>query len=375
MVDVVIKSATTTDRKRGWSRQRRMIALTLGERIAAIVKAQGPISIAKFMAAANAHYYGSRDPFGKDGDFITAPEISQMFGELIGLWMADLWIRAGRPHVHYVELGPGRGTLAADALRAMASVGLKPQVHLVETSPVLKQAQQALLPDAIWHEHILTLPEDAPLMIIANEFFDALPIHQLYRYGENWHEREIDCIDEKLEAVVGKLLPDDIIPASLREAEQGSVIETCPEAVAVMRTLSTRIGAQGGAAIIIDYGHEGPQVANTLQAVRNHCYADPFANPGEQDMTAFVDFATLGAMAELCGLRVQGAVGQGQWLHELGLEARAESLIAAQPDRAETIRAAADRLASAEQMGTLFRVMAVTAMDWPVPEGFAAEHA
>jgi NADH dehydrogenase [ubiquinone] 1 alpha subcomplex assembly factor 7 len=350
-----------------------MIGASLGERIAAIIQAHGPISIAKFMAASNAHYYGTRDPLGKAGDFITAPEISQMFGELVGLCLADLWLRAGRPRVHYVELGPGRGTLAADVLRAMASVGLTPDVHFIETSPTMREAQLRAVPSATWHDHVSTLPEDAPLLVVANEFFDALPIHQLYRYGEDWHEREIDWIDGKFEAVVGKLLPIEIVPEILRDAEQGSVIETCPEAVAAMRAMAQRIGAQGGAGLIIDYGHEGPKVANTLQAVKRHAYADPFADPGEQDLTAFVDFGTLSAMAEICGTRVQGPTGQGDWLNTLGLQARAESLADAVPADAEAVRAAADRLSAPNQMGDLFRVMAFTAPDWPPAEGFPPE--
>jgi NADH dehydrogenase [ubiquinone] 1 alpha subcomplex assembly factor 7 len=165
----------------------------LSDRLAAAIAEAGPISIAKYMAAANAHYYATRDPFGVKGDFTTAPEISQIFGELVGLCLADLWIRSGRRVAHFVELGPGRGTLAADALRAMASVGWLPEVHLVETSPLLQAMQGQRVPQAEWHQDVASLPTDAPLLIIANEFFDALPIQQMIRAKDGWRQRRIGC--------------------------------------------------------------------------------------------------------------------------------------------------------------------------------------
>ncbi len=347
-----------------------MTAISLADRLAIVIAETGSISVAKYMAAANAHYYASRDPLGAAGDFITAPEISQMFGELVGLWLADLWLRAGRPEVRYVELGPGRGTLASDALRSMATIGLKPQVHFVETSPTMRAAQAKHFPDATWHTHMSEVPEDLPLLLVANEFFDALPIHQIIRHGEGWHEREVAVEDGRFIPVIGKRLPDEIIPQDLYESPHSSIIETCPEAVGVVRTLAQRIGGLGGAAVIIDYGYDGPDLGHTLQAVKDHGYADPFVAPGEQDLTAFVDFSTLGAMAEMCGVAVYPAMAQGDWLARLGLGERAASLIADHPEREEEITSAKDRLCDGQAMGRLFRVMALTAPDWPKPAGF-----
>jgi NADH dehydrogenase [ubiquinone] 1 alpha subcomplex assembly factor 7 len=343
---------------------------SLADRLSEVIGAEGPISVAKYMAVANTHYYATRDPFGVAGDFTTAPEISQMFGELIGLWLADLWLRAGRPDVHYVELGPGRGTLASDALRSMATVGLTPSVHFVETSPVLRGAQTANVPEAGWHANISEVPQDRPWLLVANEFFDALPVHQLIRHGEGWHERAVGLEGERFVPAIGKRLPDEIIPPDLRDAEPGSIIETCPDGVTTMRILSQRIGSGSGAAIIIDYGYDGPDIGNTLQAVREHHYADPFDAPGEQDLTALIDFSTLAAMAEMCGVAVHPAMAQGDWLMRLGLAERAASLIEAQPHRADEIKAAETRLSDPQAMGRLFRVMAVTSPDWPKPAGF-----
>ncbi len=345
----------------------------LAERIAAIIEASGPVSVAKFMAAANAHYYATRDPLGVQGDFITAPEISQMFGELIGLWLADLWLRAGRPEVAYVELGPGRGTLAADALRAMSSVGLHPAVHFVETSPALRVRQGSAVTDAHWHDDVSTLPNSLPLLLVANEFFDALPIHQLIKCEDGWRQRVLDWQVEAFVPVAGSLVPLAIIPETLRDSDIGSIIETSPLAVDTVRQLAQRIGEQGGAALIIDYGYDGPAIGDTLQAVKGHNFADPFAEPGEGDLTAHVDFQTLGAMGEICGVSVHGAIGQGEWLNQLGLFERAESLAANQPARAQEIEAARRRLSDDGEMGKLFRVLAMSAPVWPRPSGFEAE--
>ncbi len=321
------------------------------------------------MAAANAHYYATRDPLGAAGDFTTAPEISQMFGELIGLWCADLWDRAGRPDIAWVELGPGRGTLAADALRAMARAGLAPPVHFVETSPVLRAAQAGRVPGATWHDEVATLPDDRPLIVIANEFFDALPIRQLVRALDAWHERFVACQDVLFLPIAGKRVPDAIIPPPLRDAPPGSVIEASPASVAILRDLARRIAAQGGAVLAIDYGYEGPAIGDTLQALRDHRFANPFETPGEQDLTAHVDFATLAAAAQAEGTHVFGPVGQGALLTALGIDARAAALAKASPDRAESI--AADRARLTEAMGTLFKALAITAPGWPVPAGLA----
>jgi NADH dehydrogenase [ubiquinone] 1 alpha subcomplex assembly factor 7 len=342
----------------------------LPERLARAITLGGPIPVSQFMGAANAHYYATRDPLGAAGDFTTAPEISQMFGELIGLWLADLWDRAGRPTAHYVELGPGRGTLAVDALRAMAKAGFSPSVHLVETSPTLRAAQQALLPDAVWHDDVTTLPNDAPLLIVANEFFDALPVHQLVRGPDAWHERLVACQDTLFLPIRGKQVPDDIVPEDLRSAAPGSIIETSPASVAIARALAKRVVAQGGAALIIDYGYQGPALGETLQAVKNHAFANPFEAPGDYDLSAYVDFATLAAIAALADARVDGPLPQGQFLETLGISARAGALAKASPERAAEIEAARARLPHPEAMGALFKAMAFSALHWPEPAGF-----
>uniref|UniRef100_UPI002629EC6E class I SAM-dependent methyltransferase n=1 Tax=Sphingomonas bacterium TaxID=1895847 RepID=UPI002629EC6E len=291
----------------------RGIEAPLADRLARAITLAGPISIAQFMSAANAHYYATRDPLGATGDFTTAPEISQMFGELIGLWCADLWDRSGRPDIAWIELGPGRGTLAADALRAMAKAGLTPPVHFVETSPVLRAAQAERVPGATWHDDVASLPDDRPLIVIANEFFDALPIRQIVRALDAWHERFVACQDLLFLPIAGKQVPDAIIPEALRDAAPGSVIETSPASVAIMRELARRVAAQGGAVLAIDYGYEGPAIGDTLQALRAHTFANPFETPGEQDLTAHVDFATLAAAAQAEGARAFGPIGQGAW--------------------------------------------------------------
>lgn len=339
----------------------------LPERLARAITLGGPIPVAQFMAAANAHYYATRDPLGAGGDFITAPEISQIFGELIGLWLADLWDRAGRPAVHYVELGPGRGTLAADALRAMAKAGLTPSVHFVETSPALRAAQAKAVPNAQWHDDVTTLPDDAALLIVANEFFDALPIYQLVRRAEAWHERLIACQDTIFLPIAGKPVPDEIVPEALREAPAGSVIESSPASVAVVRALAKKLAAQGGAALIVDYGYDGPALGETLQAVKAHGFANPFDAPGEHDLTAHVDFATLAGMAELSGAEVHGPVAQGDFLGLLGIAERTAMLARAHPDRGGELAEAHRRLTHPTEMGALFRAMALTGKGWPQP--------
>ncbi len=344
----------------------------LAEALAAAITLTGPMSIAQFMAAANAHYYGARASVGADGDFITAPEISQMFGELIGLWAADLWDRAGRPDAHLVELGPGRGILAADALRAMRTAGFAPNVHFVETSLMLRDAQRERVPDATWHQDIATLPADIPLIVVANEFFDALPIRQLVKRGGTdgaWHERLVGCQDTLFLPIVGKRVPDDIIPVPLRDAAAGSILEASPDSVHLIRALTARIVAQGGALLTIDYGYHGPALGDTLQAVRGHRFANPFDTPGEHDLTAHVDFTTLAAAAQGAGGIVWGPVPQRDLLGALGIDARTSALAKASPARADTLLADRNRLM--DDMGTLFRALGITAPAWPVPAGFA----
>lgn len=343
---------------------------SLPDRLARAITMAGPIPLSQYIAAANAEYYGTRDPLGSAGDFTTAPEISQMFGELIGLWAADLWQRAGEPDVAWVEVGPGRGTLTADALRAMASVGLTPPVHLVETSHTLRARQKTVVPDAIWHDDVATLPDDVPLIVIANEFFDALPIRQLVKGGETWRERMVACQDLLFLPIGGKDMPTSIIPEQLRDAPTGSVIETSPASVAIARAIAGRLLRWGGAALVIDYGYSGPAIGDTLQAVSGHQFANPFEEPGSRDLTAHVDFATLAAAAGVEGVRVEGPIGQGAFLTALGIDPRAAALAKARPERAESIEADRARLVDDDAMGSLFKAMAWTAPEWPTPAGF-----
>lgn len=345
---------------------------TPAQLIAAITAARA-MTVADFIAAANAHYYATRDPLGATGDFTTAPEISQMFGEMVGVWIADLWSRAGRPPFRYAELGPGRGTLAADALRVMARFGCAPRgVHFVETSPVLRAAQSARVPAARHHDDVDDLPGDEAVIIVANEFFDALPVHQYVRTVDGWRERVVEPRGGRLTAVPGAAAADDLVPAALRAAAPGSIVETAPASAAIMQRCAFRLARQGGAMLVVDYGYRGPATGDTLQAVRAHRFADPFADPGEADLTAHVDFTALAGAAAPAGVAIAGPVGQGAWLGALGIDARLDRLAAAAPDRATELAGQRDRLVSGDAMGELFQVMAATAPGWPRPEGFGA---
>ena len=317
----------------------------LRERIAA----EGPITLEAYMEACNAYYYSTRDPIGLMGDFTTAPEISQMFGEMIGAALADCWTRAGSPaDAIYAELGPGRGTLAADALRVLKGAGFAGEVHLVDASPVLKGMQREAVPEAIFHGTIEDLPA-RPLLLVANEFLDALPIRQ-----------HVGALERHVLVSGGGLAFD----------RDGEITETSPARDSAMLAVATCISAKGGAAILIDYGHEKSAPGDTLQAVRRHEFAPLLADPGEQDLTSHVDFEALGRTAAEAGARVTSVTGQGEWLRRLGIEARAAMLGKANPQRAEEINVALDRLTSEGQMGSLFKVIAVHAADWPSPAGF-----
>ena len=326
----------------------------LARELAARIAAEGPMRLDAWMAACNAAYYAARDPFGAAGDFVTAPEISQMFGELVGGWIGDLWVRAGRPAARLVELGPGRGTLMADAQRVLARLpGFSQNVPLalVETSPGLRAAQATRLA-ADWFDRVEDIPDDRPLIVIANEFFDALPIRRFDGQGG--------------ERGVGLNFAPVVLPAP------GTIAgEVCEAGAAIMAHLADRLRRHGGAVLVIDYGYAETAALDSLQALRHHSVADPFANPGESDLTAHVDFS---ALARATGdLRVSGPVPQGVWLARLGIEARAAQLRSgATPATAATIAAALVRLTAPTQMGNLFKAMAVTHPDWPVPAGFAA---
>ena len=314
------------------------------------IAAEGPITVEAFMHACNAYYYATRDPLGARGDFTTAPEISQMFGEMVGAALADVWKRAGAPaDAIYAELGPGRGTLASDALRMMRSAGFAGEVHLVETSPVLRSKQKDALPDAHWHDSVDDLPA-RPLLLVANEFFDALPIRQ-----------HVGAIERRVTVAGGGLAFD----------RDGEVIETSPASELAVTAIATCLAARGGAAIIVDYGHERSAPGETLQAVRGHGFAPVLASPGEQDLTAHVDFEMIGNAARAVGAAVTRVMPQGEWLIRLGIEARAQALMRGNPERADEVQAALERLTGRQAMGQLFKVIAFHGPDWPPPAGFA----
>jgi NADH dehydrogenase [ubiquinone] 1 alpha subcomplex assembly factor 7 len=322
---------------------------SLADRLRERIRAEGPISVEAYMAACNDHYYATRDPLGAAGDFTTAPEVSQMFGELVGACLADCWRRAGAPgEAIYAELGPGRGTLAADALRVMRKSGFEDDTHLVETSGALRQAQNERVPGAHWHSRIEELPP-MPLLLAANEFLDVLPIRQWI----GGTERKVAINGERL-----------VFSAD------GNIREDSPERDAAVSAIARHLAAHGGVALVIDYGHARSAPGDTLQAVRRHRFADPLTDPGEQDLTAHVDFEAVARAAVAGGAVASGPIPQGEWLKRLGIERRAQSLIASNPDRRHDVRQAIDRLCGLDEMGELFKVMAIRSAGWPEPAGF-----
>jgi NADH dehydrogenase [ubiquinone] 1 alpha subcomplex assembly factor 7 len=350
-----------------------------------IIAVDGPMPIAVFMRLCLAHpnygYYTTREPFGGRGDFITAPEISQIFGELLGLWAAAVWDQMGGPEpVHLVELGPGRGTLLADALRAIEVV---PQfraaatLDLVEISPVLRgRQQQALrhcgLPLA-WYPDFAEIPAGA-LIVLANEFFDALPVHQMVKAEDGWHERMVGVIDGRLGLA---LHPDPLpgfeahLPPELRRAPAGALYEWRSQQLGLL--LAGRVARDRGAALILDYGHDQSRFGGTLQAVCGHGFADVLERPGEVDLSAHVDFAALARAGARAGARVHGPVPQGVFLRRLGAEVRAAALKRAAPERASEIESAVARLLGPGPagMGELFKVIAFSHAALDVLPGFS----
>ena len=314
------------------------------------IRSEGAISVEAFMEACNAYYYATRDPLGAAGDFVTAPEVSQMFGELVGAALGDCWKRAGAPpDAVYAELGPGRGTLAADALRVLRSSGFAGDVHFVETSPVLREAQKQAVPNAHWHDSIAELPK-RPLLLVANEFLDALPIRQL-----------VAGIERRVTVVGGGLAFD----------RDGEIVEVSPARDDAVGAIAAHLVKHGGVALLIDYGHERTAPGDTLQAVSLHRFASVLEAPGERDLTSHVDFEAVAASASKAGAKVSPLVTQGEWLQRLGIDARAQALSRANPDRLEQFNAAIQRLCGSKEMGTLFKLIALHAADWPQAAGFA----
>jgi NADH dehydrogenase [ubiquinone] 1 alpha subcomplex assembly factor 7 len=349
------------------------IANDLRRRIAA----QGPVTVAEFMELALGAYYGDRDPLGARGDFMTAPEVSQMFGEMIGLWCVDLWTRMGKPTPFILaELGPGRGTLMADALRA-ARVSpdflAAAQVHLVEINAALIAAQKTALKGVIphWHRSFDSLPP-GPLLLIANEFWDALPIHQFVMTDAGWRERVILAREDGGfrfgEAEPGaelSLLRPDHAGATL-----GEVAEVSPAGLRLAGSLGRRFARSAGAALVIDYGPMQSGLGDSLQALKEHRYHDPLIDPGCADLTAHVDFAALARSAHEAGAVTHGPTTQGAFLQALGIGLRTQTL-KAKSDAAvcAEIDAALERLIGAEGMGSLFKVLALSSPNAPQPAG------
>ena len=339
------------------------------------ISATGAMPVGEFMQRCVSSYYAGRDPFGREGDFVTAPEISQMFGEIIGLWAAIVWQMLGSPsELVLAELGPGRGTLMADLLRAAGTLpGFRQaiRVHLVETSPALKAKQQEVLAgfDAVWHEAIDTLPA-GPAIIVANEFFDALPIDQyVYRAG-GWHERMVTCRDAFAFTDGPEVSDRRMIELGAPEAKLGDVFEVNPAARRLVQALAHRFETQPGVLLAFDYGYDHSAVGDTLQAVRRHQPVPVLQEPGLADLTAHVDFAALARSAG--SAKVSPIAGQGSFLRRLGIELRAEKLAGSHPDKAEELLAGCHRLINPGGMGTLFRVLAVSSPELPDLPGFVS---
>jgi len=354
------------------------------EHVRALIAKEGPLSVERVMGLALSDptygYYATRDPFGAAGDFITAPEISQMFGELIGLWCTVTHEQMGAPpDVLLVELGPGRGTLMQDSLRASARIErfcAARRVHLVEASARLRAIQSArLAPEPVsFHERLEDMPP-GPILIIANEFFDALPVGQLVSTPDGWRERVVATHGGALCFGVGPS-PATNLPTWLPPAQavpEGTIAEHAPEREQVAALIGQRLARDGGAALIIDYGHGASACGDTLQAVRAHRRVDILAQLGDADLTAHVDFARLARAAERAGARAYGPIGQGRFLQALGIDARATRLMqGATQEQAAQIRSALERLTAPSAMGELFKAMALTAPGLPAPAGFEA---
>ncbi len=351
--------------------------------IVRLIRAGGPIDIATYMTLALGHptlgYYPRHAGLGEAGDFLTAPEVSQLFGELVGIALAAAWGAAGRPRAHLVELGPGNGTLIADLWRGTARVpGFHAAlaVQLVETSPrlrALQAARLAAIEGVRWHVDLASLPDDRPLLVVANELLDALPIRQLVKEGSRWHEVRVDVgPDGRLR--LGRAAEASPLGQHLERGQpDGSVVELSPAREALVAELAARLAAQGGLALIVDYGEGQPGPGSTLQAVSGHRKVHPLDRPGEVDLTSRVAFAPLAATARAAGLAVFGPLPQGVFLERLGARPRLEQLLArATPAAAARLVAGHRRLTDPAAMGELFKVLALTSWPGP-PPGFLPE--
>ncbi|MEM7745205.1 MAG: SAM-dependent methyltransferase [Pseudomonadota bacterium] len=343
--------------------------MSLEEIIRREIAQSGPISVARYMELCLAHpehgYYTTRDPFGRSGDFTTAPEISQMFGEMIGVWVASVWQSMGCAPFRLIELGPGRGTLMADVRRVLSQAGVTPETWLVELSPVLRTEQARRVPDARWAEDLSTIPA-GPSIVVANEFFDALPVRQYVMAPDGAREVLVGIADEGA-------LTFGLAPRTTETAPDVDWDEQSPAGRAVARQIAERLNASVGGALIIDYGFtvadrpSGP----TLQAVRGHQKVGPLETPGRADLTTLVDFDRLAG--DLAPLQ-SWAAEQGEFLVRLGIGMRAEVLAKQDPTQTECIASALERLTMPDAMGRLFKVLATMSPGLPTPPGFGELH-
>jgi SAM-dependent MidA family methyltransferase len=351
----------------------------LETRIREEIRRSGPISVERYMALclfdADFGYYTTREPFGASGDFTTAPEISQMFGEMLAAWWVSARQAMNLPDMALVEIGPGRGTMMQDMLRTIGSLndGALPEAHLVEASPRLTQAQKVTLKHAganiFWHAGLETLP-NAPLGAFANELFDAIPIAQYVKTNTGWFERVVRIgKEERLEFVVGgNRLDDPLLPAGHTAQPTGRIFEASPGRAAMLRSLASQINRHGGFALFIDYGHAQPGFGDTLQAVKSQKYAGVFDHPGESDLTSHVDFAALAEAARKEGVFASEIMNQGEFLSLCGIEARAARLKSAgSGEAARAVDAALHRLTGDSEMGSLFRVLCVSSAPVDLP--------
>jgi len=351
--------------------------MSLKSRIAERIRLEGPMSIAEYMTLCLLDpvdgYYPTRDPLGSEGDFITAPEISQMFGELLGLWVLQSWRDLGAPSpIQLIELGPGRGVMMSDMLRTLA---LDPaflgaaQIHLVEASPALQAVQgQSLSASPIpvlWHNNLTDIPPGSSL-ILGNEFLDCLPIRQFVSRSGTWRERVITWQGGDLAfAQSTGSVPDITI-----EAEEGDLLEVCPAMPQLIDTLASRFTAYPGRALFLDYGPTKTEFGDTLQALKRHQKVDPLDDPGNADLTARVDFEALTNAAIQAGLAVSGPAIQAAFLSRLGLEVRASALVRANPNSKDTIARQLHRLTAKDEMGQLFKAISISSPNLPQPLGF-----
>jgi SAM-dependent MidA family methyltransferase len=364
----------------GRARQRLNALPNLREKIVRLIEASGPLSVADYMAMClydpESGYYTTREPFGVSGDFTTAPEISQMFGELVAIWLFSTWHALGASSpVTLAEIGPGRGTMMKDMLRTLDRVDAgfrgKARIVMIETSPRLREIQRATLGDKAgmieWQDTIASLPP-GPLLMVGNELFDAIPIRQYVKAGDRWCERAVGLDDSGNLAFVAAAGSLDLalLPPGAAAAPDGAIAEIAPARNALMDAIAERIAAYGGAGLFLDYGYREPALGDTLQALSRHAYVDPLAEPGRADLTAHVDFFSLAQAAKAHGLDAH-LMTQGEFLLGAGLAERAGKL-GANTDAAtrRRLKDQAERLAAPEGMGTLFKALAIARRGVPL---------